>query len=60
MLKVNNVDVFYGKVQALFQVSFEANSDEIVSIIGANGAGKNDADENDRRRQYPSLRYDRV
>ena len=40
MLKVNNVDVFYGKVQALFQVSFEANSDEIVSIIGANGAGK--------------------
>ena len=40
MLKVNNVDVFYCKVQALFQVSFEANSDEIVSIIGANGAGK--------------------
>ena len=40
MLKVNNINVFYGKVQALFDVSFEAGDKEIVSIIGANGAGK--------------------
>ena len=40
MLKVENIDVFYGKVQALFNVDFEVGSDEIVSIIGSNGAGK--------------------
>lgn len=40
MLKVDNIDVYYGKVQALFNVSFETSENEIVSIIGANGAGK--------------------
>ncbi len=40
MLKVNGIDVYYGKVQALFDVSIEVGGDEIVSIIGANGAGK--------------------
>lgn len=40
MLKVNNIDVYYGKVQALFNVSFEASGNDIISIIGANGAGK--------------------
>ena len=40
MLKVNGIDVFYGKVQSLFNVSIEVGDNEIVSIIGANGAGK--------------------
>ncbi len=40
MLKVENIDVYYGKVQALFNVHFEVGEKEIVSIIGSNGAGK--------------------
>ena len=40
MLKVNGIDVFYGKVQSLINVSIEEGDNEIVSIIGANGAGK--------------------
>ena len=40
MLRVNGIDVFYGKVQSLFNVSIEVGDNEIVSIIGANGAGK--------------------
>ncbi|WP_333649500.1 ABC transporter ATP-binding protein [Lacrimispora sp.] len=40
MLKVNGIDVYYGKVQALFDISMEVGDKEIVSIIGANGAGK--------------------
>ena len=40
MIKVNGIDVFYGKVQALFNISIEVGDNEIVSIIGANGAGK--------------------
>ena len=40
MLKVNHIDVFYGKVQALFDVSLEVSGSDIVSVIGSNGAGK--------------------
>lgn len=40
MLKVNNIDVFYGNIQALKGVSLEVNEGEIVTLIGANGAGK--------------------
>lgn len=40
MLKVNNIDVYYGDVQALWDVSFEVNEGEIVALLGSNGAGK--------------------
>ncbi|MDR0922339.1 MAG: ABC transporter ATP-binding protein [Lactobacillales bacterium] len=40
MLKVENLSVHYGVIQAVHDVSFEVNQGEIVSLIGANGAGK--------------------
>ncbi len=40
MLKVDNINVYYGKIHAIKDVSFEVNSGEIVALIGANGAGK--------------------
>ncbi len=40
MLKVNNIDVYYGKIHAIKDVSFNVNEGEIVALIGANGAGK--------------------
>ena len=40
MLKVDNINVFYGVIHALKNVSLEVNEGEIVSLIGANGAGK--------------------
>ncbi|TQR20763.1 ABC transporter ATP-binding protein [Psychrobacillus vulpis] len=40
MLKVDNIDVFYGNIQALRNVTIEVNEGEIVTLIGANGAGK--------------------
>lgn len=40
MLKVSQIDVYYGKIQALWEVSFHVQEREIVSLVGANGAGK--------------------
>lgn len=40
MLKVENLNVHYGVIQAIENVSIEVNDGEIVTLIGANGAGK--------------------
>jgi len=40
MLEVNDIDVFYGRVQCLWKVSLRVDKGEIVSVIGPNGAGK--------------------
>lgn len=40
MLKVENINVYYGQIHAIKDVSFEVHEGEIVSLIGANGAGK--------------------
>lgn len=40
LLEVNNVDVYYGSLQVLWDISLSVKHGEIVAIIGANGAGK--------------------
>ena len=40
MLKVSGIDVFYGDLQVLWDVSFEVRDREILVLVGANGAGK--------------------
>lgn len=40
MLKVNDINVYYGAIHAIKGVSFEVSAGEIVTLIGANGAGK--------------------
>ncbi|GGD39534.1 ABC transporter ATP-binding protein [Malaciobacter pacificus] len=40
MLKVNNLEVFYGLIKAVKGINFEVSKGQIVSLIGSNGAGK--------------------
>lgn len=40
MLEVEKIDVFYGDAQALWDISFNVNDGEIVTLVGSNGSGK--------------------
>ena len=40
MLEINNINTFYGQIQALWDVCLKIDEGEIVALIGANGAGK--------------------
>ena len=40
LLRVSNLDIFYGGIQALWDVSLEVKLEEITALIGANGSGK--------------------
>ena len=40
MLQVNNIETYYGNIQALWSVSLKVDEAEVVALIGANGAGK--------------------
>ena len=40
MLKVEDLHVYYGSIHAIKGISFEVNEGEVVTLIGANGAGK--------------------
>jgi len=43
LLRVDDVDVFYGDVQVLYGLGFEVREGEIVTLLGSNGAGKTTA-----------------
>ena len=40
LLQLRGVETFYGKIRALKGVDIDVNSGEIITLIGANGAGK--------------------
>ena len=40
LLKVDNINVYYGSIHAIKDVSFTVNEGEVVALIGSNAAGK--------------------
>lgn len=60
MLTFDKVNAHYGKIRALHDVSLHINQGEIVTLIGANGAGKNHAARHPVRRPARHQRADCV
>ncbi|MDH4137618.1 MAG: ATP-binding cassette domain-containing protein, partial [Anaerolineae bacterium] len=40
MLKIEEIDAYYGDLQALWGISMQVNEGELVALVGPNGAGK--------------------
>ena len=60
MLEINGLNVFYGDYQALFDIQATVASGEIVSLLGANGAGKSTTIKTDRTRRRSNKPADRI
>ena len=40
MLKIDNINASYGKIEVLQDISLEMNESDLIAVIGANGAGR--------------------
>ena len=55
MLTVENINVYYGVIHALKDISFQVNEGEIVALIGANGAGKTTTLQTERKVRFDPI-----
>ena len=58
LLKVTDLEVSYGGIDALRGISFDVEEGEIVTLIGANGAGKSTTLRDNLRTSSPKCRTD--
>ena len=60
LLALQDVETFYGSIQALKGISLEVHEGEIVTLIGANGAGKSTTLRSINGLNHPRRRHDHV